>query len=195
MHIQGRKGGGGSAHTPVEAPDDLLSTAKLKMLAIAEGEIQGELTAQQIFSMIRRWLTLTAVTISGVVWDWRRGNAGSDVHSGMPEIDNELAVGVTVTVSTLDPPVYKPDTGRSSHQISLPSSTSTKTMATWWVPLRLTQLICPLTVVPIRPWLMRRLTVKPPPNTSAITVLICQKPPPDGLFVSDGSQRIRLTQS
>jgi predicted phage tail protein len=50
MHIQGRKGGGGSAHTPVEAPDDLLSTAKLKMLlAIAEGEIQGELTAATIF--------------------------------------------------------------------------------------------------------------------------------------------------
>jgi hypothetical protein len=78
MHIQGRKGGGGSAHTPVEAPDDLLSTAKLKMLlAIAEGEIQGELTAQQIFSM-RRWLTLTAVVgrCLGLAT-----HAGSDVHS------------------------------------------------------------------------------------------------------------------
>jgi hypothetical protein len=64
----GQERRGGSAHTPVEAPDDLLSTAKLKMLlAIAEGEIQGELTAQQIFSMIQRWLTLTAVTISPVL--------------------------------------------------------------------------------------------------------------------------------
>ncbi|WP_230304976.1 hypothetical protein, partial [Enterococcus faecium] len=48
--IQGAKGGGGSAHTPVEQPDDLLSVAKLKMLiAVSEGEIQGDLTAQNIF--------------------------------------------------------------------------------------------------------------------------------------------------
>jgi predicted phage tail protein len=101
MHIQGRKGGGGSAHTPVEAPDDLLSTAKLKMLlAIAEGEIQGELTAQQIF------LNDTALAnadgsynFSGVVWDWRRGTQDQTYIPGMPEIDNELAVGVTVTQS------------------------------------------------------------------------------------------------
>ncbi|BBE78440.1 phage tail protein [Phytobacter diazotrophicus] len=101
MHIQGRKGGGGSAHTPVEAPDDLLSTAKLKMLlAIGEGEIQGELTAQQIF------LNDTALAnadgsynFSGVVWDWRRGTQDQTYIPGMPEIDNELAVGVTVTQS------------------------------------------------------------------------------------------------
>ena len=101
MHIQGRKGGGGSAHTPVEAPDDLLSTAKLKMLlAIAEGEIQGELTAQQIF------LNDTALAnadgsynFTGVVWDWRRGTQDQTYIPGMPEIDNELAVGVTVTQS------------------------------------------------------------------------------------------------
>ena len=101
MHIQGRKGGGGSAHTPVEAPDDLLSTAKLKMLlAIAEGEIQGELTAQHIF------LNDTALAnadgsynFSGVVWDWRRGTQDQTYIPGMPEVDNELAVGVTVTQS------------------------------------------------------------------------------------------------
>ena len=101
MQIQGRKGGGGSAHTPVEAPDDLLSTAKLKMLlAIAEGEIQGELTAQQIF------LNDTALAnadgsynFTGVVWDWRRGTQDQTYIPGMPEIDNELAVGVTVTQS------------------------------------------------------------------------------------------------
>ncbi|BBE80201.1 TipJ family phage tail tip protein [Phytobacter sp. MRY16-398] len=101
MHIQGRKGGGGSAHTPVEAPNDLLSTAKLKMLlAIAEGEIQGELTAQQIF------LNDTALAnadgsynFTGVVWDWRRGTQDQTYIPGMPEIDNELAVGVTVTQS------------------------------------------------------------------------------------------------
>ncbi|MEK9222449.1 hypothetical protein TYH27_22735, partial [Enterobacter mori] len=48
--LQGAKGGGGSSHTPVEQPDDLLSVAKLKMLiAVSEGEIQGDLTAQNIF--------------------------------------------------------------------------------------------------------------------------------------------------
>lgn len=46
----GRKGGGGSSHTPVEQPDDLLSEARLKMLvALSEGEIQGDLTAQEIY--------------------------------------------------------------------------------------------------------------------------------------------------
>jgi predicted phage tail protein len=39
--IQGAKGGG-SAHTPVEQPDDLLSVAKLKMLiAVSEGKYRA----------------------------------------------------------------------------------------------------------------------------------------------------------
>ena len=63
--LQGAKGGGGSSHTPVEQPDDLLSVAKLKMLiAVSEGEIQGDLTAQNIFSTIRRWQTTAGNTTS-----------------------------------------------------------------------------------------------------------------------------------
>ena len=100
-HIQGRKGGGGSSHTPVESPDDLLSTAKLKMLlAIAEGEIQGELTAQQIF--LNDTVLANAdgsYNFTGVVWDWRRGTQDQTYIQGMPEIDNELSVGITVTQS------------------------------------------------------------------------------------------------
>ncbi|MGC8423256.1 host specificity protein J [Mixta calida] len=96
--IQGRKGGGGSAHTPVEEPDDLLSVAKLKMLlAISEGEIQGELTAQQIF------LNDTPLAnddgtynFTGVKWDARTGTQDQSYIQGMPEVDNESSVGVEV---------------------------------------------------------------------------------------------------
>ena len=100
--IQGRKGGGGSAHTPVEEPDDLLSVAKLKMLlAISEGEIQGELTAQQIF------LNDTPLAnddgtynFTGVKWDARTGTQDQSYIQGMPEVDNESSVGVEVKQAT-----------------------------------------------------------------------------------------------
>ncbi|MGC0976511.1 host specificity protein J [Pantoea agglomerans] len=98
--IQGSKGGGGgSAHTPVEQPDDLLSIAKLKMLlAISEGEIQGDLTAQQIYLNDTQLANEDGTyNFTGVVWDWRKGTQDQSYIQGMPEVDNELSVGVTVT--------------------------------------------------------------------------------------------------
>lgn len=98
--IQGSKGGGGgSAHTPVEQPDDLLSIAKLKMLlAISEGEIQGDLTAQQIYLNDTQLANEDGTyNFTGVVWDWRKGTQDQTYIQGMPEVDNELSVGVTVT--------------------------------------------------------------------------------------------------
>lgn len=100
--IQGRKGGGGSAHTPVEEPDDLLSVAKLKMLlAISEGEIQGELTAQQIY------LNDTPLAnddgsynFTGVKWEFRTGTQDQAYIQGLPEIDNELNIGVQVKAAS-----------------------------------------------------------------------------------------------
>lgn len=100
--IHGQKGGGGSAHTPVEQPDDLLSIAKLKMLlAIAEGEIQGDLTAQQIF------LNDTALAnddgtynFTGVKWEYRSGTQDQTYIQGLPEIDNETSAGIKVTISS-----------------------------------------------------------------------------------------------
>lgn len=100
--IQGRKGGGGSAHTPVEEPDDLLSVAKLKMLlAISEGEIQGELTAQQIY------LNDTPLAnddgsynFTGVKWEFRTGTQDQAYIQGLPEIDNELSIGVQVKAAS-----------------------------------------------------------------------------------------------
>ncbi len=99
---EGNKGGGGgSAHTPVEQADDLLSVAKLKMLlAISEGEIQGDLTAQQIFLNDTQLANNDgSYNFTGVVWDWRKGTQDQTYISGMPEVDNELSVGVTVTQS------------------------------------------------------------------------------------------------
>lgn len=100
--IQGSKGGGGSAHTPVEEPDDLLSVAKLKMLlAISEGEIQGELTAQQIY------LNDTPLAnddgsynFTGVKWEFRTGTQDQAYIQGLPEIDNELSIGVQVKAAS-----------------------------------------------------------------------------------------------
>lgn len=98
---QGNKGGGGNQHTPVEQKDDLLSVAKLKLLlAISEGEIQGDLTAQQIFLNDTQLANDDGTyNFTGVVWDWRKGTQDQTYIQGMPEVDNELAVGVTVTQS------------------------------------------------------------------------------------------------
>lgn len=100
--IQGSKGGSSSAHTPVEEPDDLLSVAKLKMLlAISEGEIQGGLTAQQIYLNDTQLANEDGTyNFTGVVWDYRNGTQDQTYIQGMPEIDNESSVGVEVTTSS-----------------------------------------------------------------------------------------------
>lgn len=97
----GNKGGGGKPHTPVEQADDLLSVAKLKLLlAISEGEIQGDLTAQQIYLNDTQLANDNGTyNFTGVIWDWRKGTQDQTYIQGMPEVDNELAVGVTVTQS------------------------------------------------------------------------------------------------
>lgn len=100
--IQGYKGGGGgSAHTPVEEPDDLLSVAKLKMLlAISEGEIQGDLTAQEIYINDTPLANNSGgYNFTGVKWDFREGTQDQSYIQGMPEVDNESSVGVEVSTT------------------------------------------------------------------------------------------------
>ncbi|EGO8461988.1 DUF1983 domain-containing protein [Escherichia coli] len=100
--IQGRKSGGSKPHTPVEQPDDLLSEAKLKMLvALSEGEIQGDLTAQQIY------LNDTVLAnqdgsynFTGIKWEYRKGTQDQPYIQGLPEVDNELSANVVVTTTT-----------------------------------------------------------------------------------------------
>ncbi|WP_241610125.1 host specificity protein J [Rosenbergiella epipactidis] len=99
--IQGRKGGTAKAHTPVEQADNLLSEAKLKMLlAVCEGEVEGTVTAQQIY------LNDTPLAnddgsynFTGVKWEFRRGTQDQEYIQGLPEIDNELSVGQTITTT------------------------------------------------------------------------------------------------
>lgn len=100
--LQGAKGGGGSAHTPVEQPDDLLSVAKLKMLiAVSEGEIQGDLTAQNIFLNDTPLANDSGeYNFSGVKWEFRKGTQDQTYIAGMPQVDNELALGTTVTTTS-----------------------------------------------------------------------------------------------
>ncbi|MEY6717790.1 host specificity protein J [Enterobacter hormaechei] len=99
--LKGAKGGGGSSHTPVEQPDDLLSVAKLKMLiAVSEGEIQGDLTAQNIFLNDTPLANDSGeYNFSGVKWEFRKGTQDQTYIAGMPQVDNELAVGTTVTTT------------------------------------------------------------------------------------------------
>lgn len=94
--IQGRKGGGGSSHTPVESPDSIQSIAKAKMLiALGEGEFAGELDGSNIF------LNGTPATspdgtlnFPGFEWEFRPGTQMQSYIQGMPGAENEISIGV-----------------------------------------------------------------------------------------------------
>jgi len=97
--IKGRKGGSSSARTPTEAPDDLQSVAKAKvLLALAEGELGGELDGTSIF------LDGTAITnadgssnFSGVAWEFRPGTQDQSYIQGVPGTENEISVSTEIT--------------------------------------------------------------------------------------------------
>lgn len=97
--IKGRKGGSSSPRTPTEAPDDLQSVAKAKvLLALAEGELGGELDGTSIF------LDGTAITnadgssnFSGVAWEFRSGTQDQTYIPGVPGTENEISVSTEIT--------------------------------------------------------------------------------------------------
>lgn len=100
--IHGAKGGSGGGHTPSEQPDDLLSEAKLKMLlALSEGEIQGDLTAQQI---LLNGTPLAGANdeynFTGVNWEYRTGSQAQDYIQGVPEINTDFSAGQEVKTDT-----------------------------------------------------------------------------------------------
>lgn len=96
--IEGQKGGKKKQHRPYEQPDNLLSTAKLKvLLALSEGEIQGDLTEQNIFIDNTPLANLDGTrNFNGVAWEFRNGAQTQDYIQGIPEISNELKTGFTV---------------------------------------------------------------------------------------------------
>lgn len=97
--IEGRKGGGGSQHTPVESPDSLQSTSHAKiLLALGEGEFAGGLDGTNIF------LDGTPIigpdgseNFPGVKWEFRPGTPDQTYIPGMPDVENEITVGTELT--------------------------------------------------------------------------------------------------
>lgn len=97
--IEGRKGGGGSQHTPVESPDSLQSTSYAKLvLALGEGEFVGGLDGTNIFLDGTPLLSADGTeNFPGVKWDFRPGTPHQDYIPGMPDVENEIGVSVELT--------------------------------------------------------------------------------------------------
>ena len=96
--IEGQKGGSKKPHKPYEQPDNLRSTAKLKMLiALSEGEVAGGVTPQNIF-IDKTPLANPDGTFNfkGVRWEFRNGSQTQDYIQGMPEVSNELKANFIV---------------------------------------------------------------------------------------------------
>ena len=100
--LQGSKGGEEEAHTPVETPNNLLSVAYAKVLiAVAEGELAGNPTGRDIFLNGTPLISTTGdENFGGVTWEWRKGTVDQTYIQGIPEVSNELSVGVEVKQST-----------------------------------------------------------------------------------------------
>lgn len=100
--IEGGKGGTPKAHTPVETPNNLISVAYAKVLiAVAEGELAGQPTDQDIF------LDGTPLAnadgsrnFGGVKWEWRSGTTDQTYIQGLPEVSTEYGAGVELKFGT-----------------------------------------------------------------------------------------------
>lgn len=100
--VSGSKGGGGSAHTPVESPDDLHSLAKTRMLvALSNGPVRGGLTNQRI---LLNGTPIAAadgtMNFPGVRWEFRDGSAHQDIIKGFPAIERPHTVGTKLEYGT-----------------------------------------------------------------------------------------------
>lgn len=100
--LQGSKGGQEEAHTPVETPNNLLSVAYAKVLiAVAEGELAGNPTGRDIFLNGTPLISPNGQSnFGGVTWEWRKGTVDQTYIQGIPEVSNELSVGVEVKAAT-----------------------------------------------------------------------------------------------
>lgn len=94
--IHGGKGGSQKSHTPVETPNNLLSVAYAKVLiAVAEGELAGRPTNQDIFLDGTPLANPDgSLNFGGVKWDWRPGTTDQTYIQGLPEVSTEYNVGV-----------------------------------------------------------------------------------------------------
>ncbi|MEL4405849.1 TipJ family phage tail tip protein [Shewanella xiamenensis] len=94
--IHGAKAGESEQRTPVESPDDLRSIAKAKiLLAIGEGEFDGQLSGQNVFLDGTPLLDANgAENFPGVIWDFRPGSVHQTYIPGVPAVENEVALGI-----------------------------------------------------------------------------------------------------
>lgn len=100
--IAGSKGGSQKPHTPVETPNNLLSVAYAKVLiAVAEGELAGNPTAQDIFLDGTPLANADgSLNFGGVKWEWRSGSSDQEYIAGLPEVSTEYSVGVELKQTT-----------------------------------------------------------------------------------------------
>ncbi|MCE3106955.1 TipJ family phage tail tip protein [Yersinia enterocolitica] len=100
--IVGKKAGDSDSHTPVESPDSLIATSFAKMLLVlGHGEWVGGLDNTRIF------LDGTpignadgSVNFPGVQWEFRPGTQHQTYIQGMPDVQNDIAVGVELKYET-----------------------------------------------------------------------------------------------
>ncbi|WP_181159789.1 host specificity protein J, partial [Shewanella sp. LC2] len=94
--IHGAKAGESEQRTPVESPDDLRSIAKAKiLLAIGEGEFEGQLSGQNVFLDGTPLIDANgAENFPGVIWDFRPGSVHQTYIPGLPSVENEVALGI-----------------------------------------------------------------------------------------------------
>ncbi|HDX5737739.1 TPA: host specificity protein J [Yersinia enterocolitica] len=100
--IVGKKAGSSDSHTPVESPDSLIATSFAKMLLVlGHGEWVGGLDNTRIF------LDGTpignadgSVNFPGVQWEFRPGTQHQTYIQGMPDVQNDIAVGVELKYET-----------------------------------------------------------------------------------------------
>lgn len=100
--IQGSKGGQPKTHTPVETPNNLISVAYAKVLiAVAEGELAGNPTAQDIYLDGTPLANADgSLNFGGVKWEWRSGTVDQTYIQGLPEVSTEYNAGVELKFGT-----------------------------------------------------------------------------------------------
>ena len=100
--IQGSKGGQKKPHTPVETPNNLLSVAYAKVLiAVAEGELEGQPTAKDIYLDGTPLANEDgSLNFGGVKWEWRPGTTDQEYIAGLPEVSTEYGVGIELKTTT-----------------------------------------------------------------------------------------------
>ncbi|MBW7984730.1 putative phage tail protein [Enterobacillus tribolii] len=99
--ITGNKGGGGSSHTPTEAPDSVQSVATAKILiALGEGEWAGNLdNTRVLFDGTPYGNADGTINFPDARWEFRPGTQAQEYIQGIPSVENEIAVNTELKSS------------------------------------------------------------------------------------------------